>query len=94
MIHFRKYRVLKPENSSPSRDSNPNSSTGGRRFALKADVLTITSGVAPNVLRSVSSKTAMEGNCRGYSDEYLSVGTDSWYGCHASTLTSHQSAPC
>ena len=27
---FRKCRILKPENSSPKRDSNPHSSIGGR----------------------------------------------------------------
>ena len=32
---LRRYRILKPENSSPNRDSNPHSSIDGRRLLGK-----------------------------------------------------------
>ena len=45
---FRKCHILKPENPSPKRDSNPNSSIGGRLGKL--DVLAVTPRVAPEFL--------------------------------------------
>ena len=47
---FRKYHILKPNDSSPQRDSNPHSCIGGRLG--NADVLTVTTMSRPQTNKS------------------------------------------
>ena len=53
MTSFRKCHILKPQNSSPNQDSNPNSSTGGRLGKQMCPHMSLVSPLLLKFLKSI-----------------------------------------